>query len=737
LIFKSPFLSFGMDSFDEHEEREKRRRWKTAVTIGVGILLAVFLVFFDTFYHLVTYGHLRKGSFIDKVGGRLARVSPEEESAILTEARRLLQEGKINEARERALYIIGRMASSEALNIVGLTYLRQGNVKGAYDYFRESVRVNPKNYSAQERLGEIFVLVGDYQSAKKQAEVLGGIKEYAPDGLLLEAEIAVREGNYSQALNKVNAAFAVREPSPKEQIFLAHLYYRLGEKKRAGEIIGKLDLERMDAEGYLSLARYYVSTGEDEKAKASYSLALKRYPSNAEVLYNYGMYLIGQRKFAEAASYLEQAHRAFPGAAIVTYRMGQAYLAAGKSERVAGLIAELLTQDPQSILAWRLKGEYAMAKGERRQAIEAFNKVVQFIPEASFIYALLSELYLKEGDGAQAEKYARRAIELGDSSFTPRMVLGDILYRQGRWEEARARYYEVMKIQPGNLAALIMAGDCELNLGNLKKAEELYRKAITLYPHLSFIEARFARVKLAAGDRSGALAATRSYYEKNPKDPKAVAEYANTLLVNGRTDEASRVLEEGMKRIPQDGYLPLVAGDLELFKGDLEGAARMYARAEAAKETNPNHMINIAARYVAMQRLTDAQRLYLKAVSLYPADIQITNEAAWFFIDILKKPEMAKEMVEVLKKKGEGANEKDTIGWYYFLTGNEKTAEYYLREARELDPRNPIIQAHYALVLEKMSRLKEAKEEAIKARDKLPPGDLKKRIMALCEAKGP
>jgi Flp pilus assembly protein TadD len=88
-------------------------------------------------------------------------------------------------------------------------------------------------------------------------------------------------------------------------------------------------------------------------------------------------------------------------------------------------------------------------------------------------------------------------------------------------------------------------------------------------------------------------------------------------------------------------------------------------------------------------------------------------------------------MVELLKARGEGANEKDTVGWYHFQIGDAKTAEFYIREALLLDPNNATIRGHLALLLAETKRDKEAVLEAGKILQQLPPGKLKDRVGSL------
>lgn len=127
----------------------------------------------------------------------------------------------------------------------------------------------------------------------------------------------------------------------------------------------------------------------------------------------------------------------------------------------------------------------------------------------------------------------------------------------------------------------------------------------------------------------------RKRYEKTPHVPSIITEYANALVANGRLDEAMKVLEKGMATLPQNGYLPLVAGDLAVLKGERKTVARFYARAETVKIDDPNHLINIAARYVACSYADDNLFLPITLLSMICAirslkmNLPITRHLCW------------------------------------------------------------------------------------------------------------
>ena len=297
--------------------------------------------------------------------------------------------------------------------------------------------------------------------------------------------------------------------------------------------------------------------------------------------------------------------------------------------------------------------------------------------------------------------------------------------------EASTYYEQVLQIQPGNLVALLRSGDSYLNMGQADRAESQYRKAVSSLSQCGFVQSKLTRLKATRGDRAGFLSAARQVYEKNPNDARAVAEYADALIMNDKMDEALDAVARASRKKPDNWFLHFVLGDLYLLKRDMKSATPHYQRAAALNPEDVNLALNLAARYTQTGLIQEAEEQYLNAYRKAPRSMPIVNEAAWFYIESKNQPRQAKEMVDLLSVKGEGANEKDTVGWYYFNIGDLKNAEHFFREALLLDPGNAVIRAHFALLLAQTKREKEAGTEANKIIGSLMPGRLKDRVGAL------
>jgi tetratricopeptide (TPR) repeat protein len=718
---------------EQYEAQEKRTRLKYIAFVFVVVFLSGFLLFFDNILNYITSNRPEAPGQVDIEAARVARVSAMDRRAVIEKVRQWIEEGKIDEARVHVLNLLQKDKSPEAHFLAGTAYLRQGNIKGAYDHFKDAIRLKENYFEAQQKLGEIYVMVGDYKAATETASLLTKKPDYLAEGLLLESEVALGQGKLELALQKAQEAFSkMKGPLvAKQAVYLADIHLRKGDLKKSAEMVKSIDQTHLDAEGILSLAKYYLAAGDEGKGNAYFREALRRYPDNPEVQYGCGQYLFSRRQFSEATVYFQKALTALPNVHIIAYHLGQSLLASGEKEKAKVLVENMLSKDPTNILAWRLKTQYYLAGGERGAAIETLNEIIKYIPDGAGSYALLSELYLQDGVTSLAEKNARKAIALGDTTISSQMVLGDVCFRRGLYDKAVGYYDKVLQMQPNNLAALLHSGDSYMNLGQAEKAEVNYRKAVLIYPNVPFIQTKLARLKAAKGDRMGFLAAARQYFQNNQNDVNSVSEYANALILNGKFDEALEIVTKSLRKTSQDWFLYYVLGDLYFLKLDIKSASQNYNRAVALNPDDMNLAMNLAARYSQAGMNREAEEQYLRAYKWTPQNMPIVNEVAWYFIDTKNAPQQAKEMIEILKFKGEGANEKDTVGWYYFNTGDFKSAEYYLREAILLDPGNAIIRAHLTLLFAQTKREQEAIAEAQKIINSLPASKLKDRVGAV------
>ncbi len=651
--------------------------------------------------------------------------------AFLEPVKRTIEQGNLSEARSLLLKHLEKDPTFADANYwTGVIYLRQGKVQVAHKYLQEALKLRPNYYAAQERLGEIYLLAGDKKAAREMAGKLSQADNYLQQGLLLESEALLAEGKLELALSKADDALQIAKAPSKVRIstYLADLYIRKGDKKRAAEIVGKINLETASLEELLSLAKVYSGAGNDALALLSFQQALKRFPESAEVNYRYGLHLFNKGKFRDATVYYQKALTAAPHAEIIGYRLCESMLAAGRTGEAKKQIDSLTVEFPNSILILGLKFQSQLLAGDRPQARDTLNRITALVPNAPRPYIVLANLYWQDGMVVQAEKNAYKAMKLGEKTVYPHLMIGDILFARGQLTQALAYYERVLEVQPDNIVALLQTGDILLQQGQHENAGKRYMKAAALYPKNKSLKTKIAWAKARGGDYEGALAMNREYLRENPKDPQASLAYANTLVAANRLDEALEVMKRAIGKLPGDSSLRYLAGDIYILKNDFKSAAENYASALTLSPGDVNLALNIGSRYEKYAPEAQAERYYLDIRNRLPNSPLVINQLAWFYVEKMNAPRKAAGFIEVLKAEKERPELKDTIGWHYFKTGDFSAAERYLREALTLDPNQDSVRAHLALTLFALQKNSEAAAEAQKIITRLSSGPLKDKL---------
>jgi tetratricopeptide (TPR) repeat protein len=711
------------------------KRKRGIIAFFIFLVFVSFILFFDYYWVLITRVMKQPSQIVEKTAGKFMKVSEKERQETFTRTKNLLDAGKVEDARQLILKYLQKETSAEGLYLAGLVYMRQGDVSSAYRNFKEAVRLKPDYYEAQQKLAEVYVTVGDMKSAQEAATILIKKSDSLPEGLLLQSEIALAEGKLDEALQKVQASIDAKKSVQPERsrIQLASLYARKGDRNRADQIISSIDEKKLDATNLLSLARYYQITDRNEKALLLLEEALKRYPESPEVQYYYGQQLFNRGKYREAIPHYQKVYSLMPQSRIASYRVGQALLASGLMKEAKKHIDDALSNQPGDILALSLKVRYELINLQMKEAIATLKQTIGLVPEAPRPHTLIAELYWTEGILSIAEAFAHKAIKLGETSLSPRIVLGDIYVRKGQYGKAIEQYGKILDREPTNLVALSQSADSYLNLGDVKKAEGFYERIIASYPNIIMIRAKLELVRNLQKGPKGFLDSTQKYYLQHPDDINAVSGYVKALIINNRPNDAIMTLRKAMKNDSKNIQYPVMLGDLYLAQNDKSSALDSFQYALQLAPNDLNILINIGSRYERNSLDKEAEAIYVKAEKMYPGNILIVNKLAWFYTDTRGDLDKAKPFIDTLRVKGEGAYEKDTVGWFFYKAKDYSSAESYFREALQMDPDNNAIRGHLALTLLQQNKTKEAYSEAEKALKVMPPGDLRTKITNLIE----
>jgi tetratricopeptide (TPR) repeat protein len=707
----------------------KREKRKKILIVAVAILVFLGALFFSDLADLIPkFQRKFSPTSAQLVQQTQSKTDPLQRDQMLEAARSDLNANNPTGALTRLLSLLEKEpANAEAQYLAANAYLKAGDVPSAQAHLKRTVTLQPDNFEAQKKLGEISLLMGDYSASREIAAALKKNPEMIPDGLLLESEVDLAENNLSAAVEKAEAAIreAGRAPQRQSKVYVAELYLKKGEKEKAFDMIAGAVQGDLDADAMIRIAKFYLHAGEQSTAGRYLDQALTRHPENPEVRYTYGQYLSGLGKYKEAVPHFRQALEIKGNIPIIAYDLAQALLYGGELQQAKRFIDDILFKEPENLLALQLKTQYEQMFGDRAAAINTLRKVIELAPDSPRPHLLIASLYWQEGLLFMAQQSALKTLELDQHAHTARLILGDVLFKRGQAEPAIRHLEQLLEVQPKNVGALILIGDIYLSLGQTHKAQDAYRRAISVYPEMPSLKTKLAALGETGGKPGAALSEARDILKKRPEDREAVRTCLDLLSKDGKLDEAGALARKFLNQNPGDAQFLFTLGDLLMRKGDSDAAVVQFEKALAQNPQDVNLVLNIGARLELKKLNKVAEKVYRDLLDRMPQNILVSNQLAWLYIEEMNEPQKADDLIGYLKTVNQEPGIQDTIGWYYYKTGELKSAEHHLRGALKLEPQSGFVLAHLARTLLAQKNNPAARTEAEEIIQGLPPGDIR------------
>ena len=186
------------------------------------------------------------------------------------------------------------------------------------------------------------------------------------------------------------------------------------------------------------------------------------------------------------------------------------------------------------------------------------------------------------------------------------------------------------------------------------------------------------------------------------------------LIEKKNEEEALNYFEKNIYHLnnPSNKILYDIGNIYKKFK-NYKKAIEYYSKVLSRIDSNSNIFADILYRrggaFERMGNYKDADIDLLKSLEIRPNDAYTLNYLAYSWLERNHKIDEAIQMLKkAYNKKENDPYITDSVGWGYYLIGDYKKAEKYLRRAVELMPEDPIVNDHYGDVLWQLNRKMQA-----------------------------
>ena len=212
------------------------------------------------------------------------------------------------------------------------------------------------------------------------------------------------------------------DEAAKTRISLGLTYLKNGNYSKAKQNLDQaLDFAPRLADAHYSLAYYFQTVGENERAQEYYKNAVRLEPQNADIANSYGAFLCQKNQYKEAKKY---------------------FLKAVNSKRYAN---SAQTYENMAICAQK--------EGAEEDAIEYFRSALNHQPGRMQSLILLTDLYAKQGDFLSAEQTLDTIERYGRIDADVLWLRMDVARQQSKLQQAKDYGTMLLTVYPDSLLA--------------------------------------------------------------------------------------------------------------------------------------------------------------------------------------------------------------------------------------------------------------------------------------------
>lgn len=460
------------------------------------------------------------------------------------------------------------------------------------------------------------------------------------------------EGQHQKAVEAFKMVLVYDPRTSQVHLRLAAEYVKLGMLTQAlehSEIAVKRDPKSVDARillgGLLSTLKVY------DKAIQQYEQVLKLEPSNVEAPMYIGAVYAEQKQFEKAARYFEKLakNEDYATPYIAWYYLGRIRAEqAGKAYEKAAETAYLkaLSLKPNYIEAVLALGSLYTKNDRETKAVELYkNHQREHGPNAR-LAGLLADHYLEQEQYDLAYEQLEILENYSDDTLSARMRMALTLIGQKKYDKAVIKLKEVLRQVPESDKIRFYLGAVYEEMGKAPDAIEHFSRIPSDSQYYGEAVVHAAYLSKQIGKLDEAISMVRKALDKRTDVAQFYAIYASLLDEKNDYVQASKILDEGTKKFPENVQLRFFLGTVADRLGE---KSKVIENMKLVIEMDPNHVQGLnylAFTYAeANNNLDEAEKLVRRALEIEPHDGYILDTLGW----ILYKKGKFQDAIKVLE----------------------------------------------------------------------------------------
>jgi len=443
-------------------------------------------------------------------------------------------------------------------------------------------------------------------------------KPDAPEVRLMLGRALLESGDPAGALVELRKAQELQVPDDQVVPPLAQAMLLVGDNDKLILQYGNFELKTPAAQAELrtALAAAYAVQGDTGKSRAATEDALRLAPGYAPALIMQSRLALSANDSKGALALLDQVLAAEPGNERAGIFKGDLLLRGGDTDgalaayrkvltakpdavaaraAVANLLfrqnklpeartelAELKKVAPANVEALYLEAMFAFSDKDYKRSRELIDQVLKTYPDNAQALELAGSAEYKLKNYLQAEALLARALKAAPGQTLTRLMLAQSYLRSGQPSKVVELMQADLEGKTPNGNALALAGEAYLQLGDAKRSEAAFKRALQVAPQDARVRTSAAIAQVVSGNGGAAIGELESV-ARGDESPRADLALVSARLSQKDLPGALKAVDNLEKKMPGQALPHHLRGRVMLLKKDTAAATKHFEAALAAE----------------------------------------------------------------------------------------------------------------------------------------------------------
>lgn len=313
-----------------------------------------------------------------------------------------------------------------------------------------------------------------------------------------------------------------------------------------------LFVEKLNADAWYNMGRVLFYGGDYSRAKEALRNAIRYRKNFAEAYSMLVRTLLTENKLDQATAVAEKAYENISDSEIIMNDLASVYIRAKRYDEARALVETVIKKNTKFTPAYITLGNIFYIQKKYELARLVYLKAVDQGDDSGELYTNMGLVAMHTEDKDSVLNYLKKGVEKAPGNPYARLNLGNFFMSTGDYEDALVEFEAALRFAPMMVEAMIGEGAVYVQLKLLDKAEDIYKKAISINP--DYPEAYFNYGILVAdyrGDKSQAVRLFNKFIElKGASLEKGhrVYKYINEIKAERIKPEKVKPKKAGIKK---------------------------------------------------------------------------------------------------------------------------------------------------------------------------------------------